>query len=334
MSLPTLTIVVPCFNEQDVLVTTNQKIGQILDQLQSDEQISQKSGVVYVDDGSKDRTWSIIERLAAESPRVNGIKLSKNAGHQIALLSGLLTVAGDAVISVDADLQDDLDVIPKMMQHFNQGAHIVYGVRKDRSSDSLFKRLSAEFYYRFMACMGIDVIFNHADYRLLSRRAIEALSDYREVNLFLRALVRELGFQSEVVHYKRAQRRAGDSKYPLVKMLSLAWQGITSFSTAPLRLITVLGVVVSVLSLLLTAWGVVITLFTDQTVPGWASTVVPIYFLGGVQLLCVGIIGEYVAKIYLETKARPRFHIDTSIGSLVRPLKPGTGDDSVERSFS
>lgn len=333
MSLPTLTVVVPCFNEQEVLATTNEKLGQIFDQLQSDQQISPESGVVYVDDGSKDRTWSIIERLAAESPRVNGIKLSKNVGHQRALLSGLLTVSGDAVISVDADLQDDLNVIPKMMQHFNQGAHIVYGVREDRSSDSSFKRLSAEFYYRLMSYMGVDVIFNHADYRLLSRRAIEALSDYREVNLFLRGLVRELGFQSEIVHYERAQRLAGESKYPLVKMLSLAWQGITSFSTAPLRLITVLGIVVSVLSLLLTVWGLVITLFTDQAVPGWASTVVPIYFLGGVQLLCVGIIGEYVAKIYLETKARPRFHIDTSIGSLVRPLKSDARDDSVDRLF-
>ena len=314
LSLPTLTIVVPCFNEEEVLVTTNKMLVQILEQLIMGQQISAQSVISYVDDGSQDKTWSIIEQLARESDHVSGIKLSKNVGHQKALLCGLLSSSGEAVISVDADLQDDLDVIPQMIKHFNEGAHVVYGVRADRSADSWFKRFSAEGYYRLLSYMGVDVIFNHADYRLLSRRAIEALSEYREVNLFLRGLVRDLGFQSAIVQYERAERFAGESKYPLLKMLALAWQGVTSFSTAPLRLITIIGGAVSFLSLLMTFWGLFITLFTNQALPGWASTVVPIYFLGGVQLLCLGIIGEYVAKIYIETKARPRFHIDAQVG--------------------
>jgi Glycosyltransferases involved in cell wall biogenesis len=252
----------------------------------------------------------LIERFADECSVVQGIKLSRNYGHQNALLAGLLVAQGDALVSVDADLQDDLGVIEQMLDAYHDGCDVVYGVRENREADSAFKRFTAESYYCLLAFMGVDVVFNHADYRLLSRRAVEALREYGEVNLFLRGIIPLLGFRSRSISYRRAERFAGESKYPMRKMLSLACQGITSFSTFPLRLITVLGLIIFVVSSLLGIWAIGIRLFSDLAVPGWASTVVPAYFLGGIQLLGIGIIGEYLAKIYMETKRRPRFHIE------------------------
>lgn len=312
---PALGLVIPCFNEEEVLRETTTRLIPLLNQMRDKGLISDLSAIFYVDDGSRDNTWELIEELSAAYTEVSGIKLSRNRGHQNALLCGLMTAPGDMLISVDADLQDDLNVIIEMVRHYHEGYEIVYGVRKRRDTDTFFKRFTAEGYYKLMATMKVDIVFNHADYRLLSRRALDALSEYHEVNLFLRGLVRLIGYKSEIVEYDRAERFAGESKYPLRKMLSFAWQGITSFSTAPLRLITITGVIVSIVSILLALWGLGTALFTENALPGWASTVVPMYFLGGVQLLSLGIIGEYIAKIYLESKGRPRFHVDRLTGN-------------------
>ncbi len=306
----TLTIVIPCYNEAEVLPETVRRLRSVLQDLESKEKITSNSKLVFVDDGSKDQTWALIERFADECSVVQGIKLSRNYGHQNALLAGLLVAQGDALVSVDADLQDDLGVIEQMLDAYHDGCDVVYGVRENREADSAFKRFTAESYYCLLAFMGVDVVFNHADYRLLSRRAVEALREYGEVNLFLRGIIPLLGFRSRSISYRRAERFAGESKYPMRKMLSLAFQGITSFSTFPLRLITVLGLIIFVISSLMGVWAIGIRLFSDLAVPGWASTVVPAYFLGGIQLLSIGIIGEYLAKIYMETKRRPRFHIE------------------------
>ncbi|MBK8750308.1 MAG: glycosyltransferase family 2 protein [Candidatus Competibacteraceae bacterium] len=308
-----LAIVVPCYNEEAVLPEMVQRLFAFLDDLVHRQLISEASRVYLVDDGSQDRTWSLIAQQVAIDSRVQGIKLSRNRGHQNALLAGLLHAEGDAVISIDADLQDDLNAIEQMVEEFNAGKDIVYGVRKQRDTDTRFKRMTAEGYYRLLAMMGVEVVFNHADYRLLSRRAIEALRQFREVNLFLRAVIPLLGFSSTIVYYQRKERFAGESKYPLRKMLSLAWQGITSFSAIPLRMITVAGFMIFLGSLSITLWAIGIRLFSDQAVPGWASTVVPIYLMGGIQLLGIGVIGEYLAKTYMETKARPLFIIEQQI---------------------
>lgn len=308
---PTIGLVIPCYNEEAVLRETTSRLLVLLARMQSEGLISADSVVFFVDDGSRDKTWSLIQELCAAHPQVCGLKLSRNCGHQNALLCGLLNAPGDALISVDADLQDDLGVIPQMVRAFIGGDEVVYGVRRRRESDAFFKRFTAEGYYKLMAALKVDLVFNHADYRLLSRRAIDSLSEYREVNLFLRGMVRLLGYRNSIVEYDRAERFAGESKYPLGKMLSLAWQGITSFSTYPLRLITSIGVVISIISLGLAFWALVLRLATEEALPGWASTVIPMYFLGGVQLLSLGVIGEYVAKTYTESKNRPRFHVDT-----------------------
>lgn len=310
MSAPTIGLVIPCYNEEEVLPETTRRLVALLEKMQAEELVSRDSAIFYVDDGSRDRTWKLIQELSAQHPLVCGIKLSRNRGHQNALFCGLMTAPGDALISVDADLQDDLDVIPQMVRNFRSGDDVVYGVRKRRDTDTFFKRFTAEGYYKLMASMKVDLVFNHADYRLLSRRALDSLAEYNEVNLFLRGMVRLLGYSSSIVEYDRAERFAGESKYPLRKMLSFAWQGITSFSTSPLRLITTFGFLISLVSLGLAAWALVTRLFTEEALPGWASTVIPMYFLGGVQLLSLGMIGEYVAKIYMEAKGRPRFHVD------------------------
>lgn len=310
MSAPTIGLVIPCYNEEEVLPETTRRLVALLEKMQAEELVSRDSAIFYVDDGSRDRTWKLIQELSAQHPLVCGIKLSRNRGHQNALFCGLMTAPGDALISVDADLQDDLDVIPQMVRNFRSGDDVVYGVRKRRDTDTFFKRFTAEGYYKLMASMKVDLVFNHADYRLLSRRALDSLAEYNEVNLFLRGMVRLLGYPSSIVEYDRAERFAGESKYPLRKMLSFAWQGITSFSTSPLRLITTFGFLISLVSLGLAAWALVTRLFTEEALPGWASTVIPMYFLGGVQLLSLGMIGEYVAKIYMEAKGRPRFHVD------------------------
>ena len=308
-----LAIVVPCFNEEEVLPETNRRLLALLDRLQSQGLINGQSAVHYVDDGSKDGTWSLIESLAACDARAHGIKLSRNRGHQNALLAGLLSVEGDAVVSIDADLQDDVSVIEVMVQAFAAGSEVVYGVRDSRQSDSAFKRSTALMYYGLMRKLGVDLVHNHADFRLLGRRAVEALRQYGEVNMFLRGIVPLIGFRTTTVRYDRAERFAGVSKYPLRKMLTFAVEGITSFSIVPLRLITLLGFLVSGLSFAMIVFIIYGTLVMRAVIPGWASSVVPIYFLGGIQLLSIGILGEYVAKIYLETKQRPRYIIEKSL---------------------
>jgi glycosyltransferase involved in cell wall biosynthesis len=306
-------IVVPCYNEEEVLPETARRLTQLLQEMMADGLVAAGSQVVFVDDGSSDRTWSLIEALASEDARVGGIKLSRNRGHQNALLAGLYTCDADVVLSVDADLQDDIRVIPEMIQAYARGAQIVYGVRNDRSSDGFFKRASAQGFYRLINALGAESIYNHADFRLMSRRAVEALKGFREVNLFLRGMVPLIGFKSAIVYYTRSERFAGESKYPLRKMLALGLDAVTSFSVAPLRFITGIGVLVFVLSILMGLWTLWVKLFTDHAVPGWASTMLPIYFLGGIQILSIGILGEYLGKVYQETKGRPRYIIEKHV---------------------
>ncbi len=310
-----LDIVVPCFNEEEVLPETNGRLLILLDKLVSTGVISSDSGVYLVDDGSSDQTWRIIESLSAADRRTHGIKLTRNRGHQNALLAGLLTVQGDAIVSIDADLQDDVSVIERMVTAFIDGAEIVYGVRDSRKTDTAFKRFTATGYYRVMKRMGVDLVYNHADFRLMGRRSIEALRQYGEINLFLRGIVPLIGYRTATVLYDRAERFAGASKYPLKKMLAFAVDGITSFSVVPLRLITLMGFLVSVFSFAMTGWVLFGRLIMDAVIPGWASSVIPIYFLGGIQLLGIGVVGEYVAKIYMESKRRPRYFIERLAGS-------------------
>ena len=308
-----LAIIVPCFNEEDVLPETNRRLLEELARLESNGLVSSDSGIYYVDDGSTDRTWPLIESLAGLSRQVHGLKLSRNRGHQHALLAGLLTVKADAYVSIDADLQDDVGAISHMVERHCAGAEIVYGVRDSRATDTAFKRGSAELYYRLMKRLGVDLVYNHADFRLMGRRSVDALREYDESNLFLRGIVPLIGYRTDIVYYDRAQRFAGVSKYPLRKMLAFAFEGITSFSIVPLRLITWLGLLVSAFSFLMILYVIYGKLITGAVIPGWASSVVPIYFLGGIQLLCIGILGEYLSKIYMETKRRPRYVIERSV---------------------
>ncbi|WP_374246049.1 glycosyltransferase family 2 protein [Zoogloea sp.] len=307
-----LGIVIPCFNEEEVLPETCQRLGVLLDSLVADGLVSADSAVYFVDDGSRDATWRLIEQFHAADPRLRGIKLSRNCGHQRALLAGLMTAEGDAIVSLDADLQDDPEAVRAMIVAFGEGSDVVYGVRSKRESDTAFKRMTAQGFYKLMMSMGVDVVYDHADYRLLSRRAIESLRQFDEVNLFLRGIVPLLGYRSSKVFYTRSERFAGESKYPLRKMLAFAIDGITSFSVTPLRLISALGFATCLLSLAGAAWTVFQKL-AGATVPGWASTVVPMYFLGGIQLLSIGVLGEYIAKAYLETKRRPRYFVDKEL---------------------
>ncbi|HEY8579838.1 MAG TPA: glycosyltransferase family 2 protein [Beijerinckiaceae bacterium] len=307
---PRLCVVAPCFNEQDVLPYAALKLEDHLRRLAARGAIAPDSTILFVDDGSSDETWPIIARLNRTSRFVRGLKLSRNRGHQNALVAGLMAAEGDIVISIDVDLQDDLAAMDAMIDAYREGADVVLGVRRARAADTAFKRASARGYYRMLRWLGANVVYDHADYRLLSRRALEALRQYGESNLFLRALVLQLGFKVATVPYDRAPRAAGVSKYPLRKMLSLAIEGVTSFTTAPLRVIAVAGFAISVISFTLGAWALYTALFTQTAVPGWASTVVPIYIICGVQMICLGVIGEYVGKIYMETKRRPRFIVE------------------------
>lgn len=307
---PTLAIVVPCFNEEEVLPETTRRLTALINELITGDQISTESGIWYVDDGSRDQTWKLIEKLSEDHTAVRGMKLAANRGHQNALLAGLLTVDADITISIDADLQDDINVIPQMVNAFFDGYDVVYGVRKTRDTDSFFKRISAQFFYRLLKMMGVSVEYNHADTRLMSRRALDALKQYDEVNLFLRGLVPTIGFPSTRVEYDRSERLAGDSKYSFTKMLALAIDGITSFSALPLRLVAVLGLLIFLGSLVISAWVLWVRFVLQIAIPGWASSVLPMYFLGGIQLLGIGILGEYTSKIYMETKRRPRFIIE------------------------
>ncbi len=319
---PVVNLVLPCYNEQEVLRETANRLGALLDELKRERLIASASAAYFIDDGSRDATWALIEKLAAERADACGIKLSRNRGHQNALLCGLLSIGGEALISLDADLQDDLSIIPDMIRAFRRGDELVYAVRRRRDADTPFKRLTAEGYYKVLAAMGVEVVFNHADYRLMGRRPLEALREYSETHLFLRGMIPQLGFRSSVVPFDRAERFAGESKYPLGKMLALAWRGVTSFSAAPLRAITGLGALVSFISVGFGAWALIVRLFTDVALPGWASTVIPMYLLGGVQLLSLGIIGEYLAKIYEASKQRPRFHVEAIAGQAWTPPNP------------
>ncbi len=309
---PTLGLVVPCFNEEAVLPETAKRLTALLRGLVESGKVAPESAIHFVDDGSTDRTWQIIETLCRQGPSVHGIKLSRNCGHQNALLAGLLTAQGDAIVSLDADLQDDVGVVEQMVDEARAGAAIVYGVRRARGADSVFKRTTASAFYTLMQWLGAESLRNHADCRLMSRRALNGLGQFREVNLFLRGLVPLIGFKSSVVYYDRAPRFAGTTKYPLRKMLAFAIEGVTSFSVAPLRLVTWVGLVVFLGSLALMAWALWQRL-RGSFVPGWASTVLPLYFLGGAQIFCLGVIGEYVGKIYREAKGRPRYIIDEII---------------------
>ncbi len=311
-SCPSLTLVVPCHNEEQVLPETAGRLVKLLDELAQEALIVEPS-IFFVDDGSTDGTWRLIERLASEHASVHGLKLSRNFGQQSAILAGLLTAPGDALISIDADLQDDATAIEEMVLAYAQGAEVVYGIRRSRATDSFFKRTTAEGYYRLLQAMGVELIFNHADFRLMSRRVVEELRGCKESNLLIRGLIPQLGFPSALVYYDRQTRYAGETKYSIRKMLSLALNGITSFSEMPLKIITVLGLLVSLFSFGLAAWALAVRLFTPAAVPGWASIVIPVCMLGGIQLLCLGVIGQYLAKIYSEVKARPRFIIEKSL---------------------
>ena len=305
---PVLYIVVPCYNEQDVLPVTTPLFLQKLDALRDRALIADGSRVLFVDDGSRDETWRIVQDFARRDARVLGIRLSRNRGHQNALLAGLMEAKDfcDVSISIDCDGQDDLDAMDRMLEAYAEGSEVVYGVRQSRRTDSRFKRGSAQSFYRFLAAMGAEVVYNHADYRLISAKVLRHLADYEEVNLFLRGLVPLIGFPSTSVYYDRTERLAGKSHYPLRKMAALAVDGITSLSVRPLRLITGFGAVVAVLSFIGVLWAL-ITVLCGKAVPGWASTTCIVCFVGGVQLISLGIIGEYIGKIYLEVKHRPRY---------------------------
>ncbi len=306
----TLYIVVPCYNEEEVLPETARRLREKLEQLMGEGKISPQSRVLFVNDGSRDGTWSVIQGLHRDCPLFSGVDLSRNRGHQNALLAGLMTAKdrSDMVISMDADLQDDINAVDAMVDKFHEGCDIVYGVRSSRAKDSFFKRTTAEGFYRVMNFLGAETVFNHADYRLMSRRALEGLAQFREVNLFLRGIVPLIGYNAGYVAYERGERFAGESKYPLKKMLSFALEGITSLSTKPIRYITLLGFLVFLVSILMLVYSVVRWAHGD-TVIGWASVICSVWAIGGLILLSLGVIGEYIGKIYLETKGRPRFLI-------------------------
>ena len=305
-----LHIVVPCYNEQEVLPEAARQLDALLDSLIGKGKLAPESGVIFVDDGSTDATWALIEHEARNRSKVSGLSLSRNRGHQNAVLAGLMTADGDAIITIDADLQDDPDAIEQMVDRYLDGFDIVYGVRADRSTDTLFKRRSAGFFYRLLGFFGVELVHNHADFRLMARCAVEALREYREVNLYLRGIIPLLGFRTTTVEYARKERLAGESKYPLGKMIKLALQAITSFSTVPLQMITITGFLVFAGAMAVSAWVLWGRLFTDDAIPGWASTVLPIMMLGGIQILSIGVIGAYLGKIYSEVKSRPRYVID------------------------
>ncbi|MCI9457655.1 MAG: glycosyltransferase family 2 protein [Oscillospiraceae bacterium] len=313
----TLYLVIPCYNEEEVLPETSRRLLEKLAGMVAAGMVTEKSRILFVDDGSKDKTWELISRLHREHRQISGLKLSRNRGHQNALLAGLMTAKqyADMVISMDADLQDDVDAVDRFVEEYYKGSDVVYGVRSSRETDTAFKRGTAQGFYKFMQALGVDIVDNHADYRLMSRRALEGLAQYKEVNLFLRGVVPLIGFPSAIVTYERHERFAGESKYPLKKMLSFAFDGITSFSVKPIRMITWLGVLIFIASIIMLLVLLVQKLF-GYTVQGWTTLMGSIWMIGGIQLLCLGIIGEYVGKIYAEVKQRPRFIIDRLLNEL------------------
>lgn len=316
----TLYIVVPCYKEEEVLPETARQLKAKMESLIAQDKISANSRVMFVNDGSKDRTWEIIAELHGQDPLFSGVNLSRNRGHQNALLAGLMTAMNfaDMVISMDADLQDDVNAVDAMVDAYHNGFDVVYGVRSARRTDTFFKRFTAESFYKLMKALGVDIVFNHADYRLMSRRALEGLSEFGEVNLFLRGIVPQIGYPWTTVEYERAERFAGESKYPLKKMLSFAFDGITSFSVKPMRMILVLGAAVFIISILMLLWALIAHLI-GHSVSGWTSLMGSLWLIGGIQLLSLGVIGEYIGKIYSETKRRPRFLIEQVLNDAQTP---------------
>lgn len=305
-----LYIVIPCYNEEEVLNYTNTELTKKINNLIKNKIISNKSRIMYVNDGSKDNTWNLIKKYHDNLNLVTGINLSKNMGHQNALLAGLMTAKeyADIVISMDADLQDDINIIDEMIKKYNQGFDIIYGVRSVRKKDTLFKRFTAQSFYKLMKHMGVDIIYNHADYRLTSKIVLNELENYKETNLFLRGIFPMIGFESDIVYYERNKRLAGKSKYSIKKMFSFAWEGITSLTNKPLKLIRNLGLIISLLSFIYLIYTI-IGYFSGNTISGWATIIVLICFFSGIQILCIGIIGEYLGKVYIESKKRPRYCI-------------------------
>jgi polyisoprenyl-phosphate glycosyltransferase len=317
--LPTLSIVVPCYNEEEVLPETIKRLTRVLDELIAEHLVAADSVMMLVDDGSRDRTWELIERYNKQNRFVTGLKLARNAGHQNALFSGLMRArnTADISVSIDADLQDDVDAIKEMVRKYHEGFEVVYGVRQSRTTDTFFKRFTAEGFYKVMDKMGAKVVFNHADYRLMSKRVLENLARFEEVNLFLRGIVPMIGFKSASVYYDRAERFAGESKYPLKKMLAFAFDGITSLSVTPIRLVTMTGVIFALIGILVAIYALVAKLM-GNAISGWTSLMLSIWFIGGVQLICLGMIGEYVGKIYKETKRRPKYIVDIELDSVAK----------------
>ncbi len=310
-----LAIVVPCYNEEEVLEICSGALREVLSDLQGKGKISKDSFVLFVNDGSKDKTWELIEKEHEKYPdEIKGVKLAGNVGHQFALTAGLITAKDmcDISVSIDADLQDDVAVIEEMIDKYHEGKDIVYGVRKKRTTDTFFKRVTAEGFYKFMSFMGVKTVYNHADFRLMSKRALEQFAEYKETNLFLRGLVPLIGYETDCVYYDRKERVAGESKYPLKKMLALAFNGISSFSVKPITFITTLGLIIIIMSVLAAVYAL-ISYFTGHVTEGWTSLILSIWFLGGVQLLCIGLIGQYIGKIYIEVKNRPRYNIEKVI---------------------
>ena len=318
-----LYMVIPCYNEQEVLPETSKRLKEKLSTLVKAGKIDPESRIIFVNDGSKDRTWEIIRRLHEEDPVFGGVNLSQNRGHQNALLAGLMTVKdhADMAISMDADLQDDINAIDEMVEKYLNGTDIVYGVRSSRAKDTFFKKATAEGFYKLMNTMGVNTVFNHADYRLMSKRALEGLAEFREVNLFLRGIVPMIGYSTDVVYYERGERFAGESKYPLGKMLSFAIEGITSLSTKPIRMITFLGFFIFLVSIGILIYSLV-RHFMGATIVGWTTLMVSVWAIGGLILLSLGVVGEYIGKIYLETKARPRFMIEEFLNDTENAKKP------------
>lgn len=308
--METLYLVIPCYNEEAVLAETSRQLTAKLEEMIKENLIAANSKIAFVNDGSSDETWNIIKELHENNSLICGINLSRNKGHQNALLAGLMSVKeyADMVISLDADLQDDIEVINKFVEEYYKGNDVVYGVRSDRETDKFFKKFTAESFYKLMNFLGVEIVFNHADYRLLSKRALNGLEEFKEVNLFLRGIVPLIGYDSTIVTYERKERFAGESKYPLKKMLSFAFEGITSFSVKPIRLITSVGFLIFSVSILMTIYFIIIYCL-GMTVPGWTTITCSIWLIGGLQLLGIGVVGEYIGKIYLETKKRPQYII-------------------------
>ena len=309
-----LYIVIPCYNEEEVLEETSKRLKVKMNKLVENKIISNKSKVLFVNDGSKDKTWKLIESIEKKEKNFTGISLSRNRGHQNALLAGLLTAKekADVIISMDADLQDDIDAIDKMLEKYNDGADIVYGVRNSRKKDTLFKKTTAQGFYKIMKLFGVDIVYNHADYRLTTKKVLDELEKYNEVNLFLRGIFPLIGFKSEIVYYERGERFAGESKYPLKKMIHFAWDGITSFTIKPLHFIFSIGIIIFIVSILIMIYSFVRKV-TGNTVSGWTFLSISIWFIASLQMISIGIIGEYIGKIYMEVKHRPRYCIEKNL---------------------